>query len=199
MNASGSRSQILARIRQQQLAAEPLPSEPAVGITFADRERQFADTLQMVGGEAVFLSPGESLVDTVRQLDCLNSAQQVVCTVPGLAVGNLDLALVESPHDLAGVDVAVIAGQFAVAENAAVWVSGQGLRHRVVAFLTQRLVLVVPRSQIVHNMHEAYARLRFDQPGYGVFVSGPSKTADIEQSLVIGAHGSRSLTVVFCD
>ena len=42
-------------------------------------------------------------------------------------------------------------------------------------------------ATIVHNMHEAYGSCSFDSAGFGVFISGPSKTADIEQSLVIGA------------
>ncbi|RMF38130.1 MAG: hypothetical protein D6753_16315, partial [Planctomycetota bacterium] len=69
------------------------------------------------------------------------------------------------------------------------------LKHRVIFFITQYLVLVVPKDQIVHNMHQAYARIDAPRPGFGLFLSGPSKTADIEQSLVIGAHGCRQLQV----
>ena len=86
-------------------------------------------------------------------------------------------------------------GEFAVAENGAVWLTDARLKHRATLFITQHLALVVPRNEIVNNMHEAYQRLQFSGRGYGLFLSGPSKTADIEQSLVIGAHGARSLTV----
>jgi L-lactate dehydrogenase complex protein LldG len=47
----------------------------------------------------------------------------------------------------------------------------------------------------VPTLHEAYQQLAVNEAGYGVFKAGPSKTADIEQSLVIGEHGSMSLLV----
>jgi len=53
----------------------------------------------------------------------------------------------------------------------------------------------VDERQVVNDMHEAYARLAPREIGYGLFISGPSKTADTEQALVIGAQGARRCTV----
>ena len=73
------------------------------------------------------------------------------------------------------------------------------VKHRVLYFIPQRLALVVPSRQLVNNMHEAYAQVTPEQHHFAAFISGPSKTADIEQSLVIGAHGARALTVYLVD
>ena len=98
--------------------------------------------------------------------------------------------------ELDDIDVAILPGDFAVAENAAVWVTDAAVRYRAIYFIAQHLVLVVPREALLDHLHQAYERLSFAGAGYGLFISGPSKTADIEQSLVIGAHGARSLTVL---
>ena len=75
-------------------------------------------------------------------------------------------------------------------------------------FISENLIILLPKNQIVNNMHEAYARLSkregcgadlFDQYGYGSFISGPSKTADIAQVLVMGAQAARSATVLLLD
>lgn len=76
-------------------------------------------------------------------------------------------------------------------------------------FISEHLVILLPKSQIVNNMHEAYRRLSerdpksglnmFDEYGYGSFISGPSKTADIAQVLVMGAQAARSATVLLLD
>ena len=95
---------------------------------------------------------------------------------------------------LAEVEVLEIDGAFGVAENGAIWLTEESLPHRVAPFICQHLVINV--SEIVPNMHAAYERLGDVKSGFGLFLAGPSKTADIEQSLVIGAHGARSLTVI---
>src|SRR5262249_17477666 len=131
----------------------------------------------------------------LSQIEPFAKAVKRASLVPGIGETNFDLAAVSDPHDLQDVDFAVMPGQLAVAENGAVWVNDVGVAHRVLYFLTQHLALVVPAANVVNNLHEAYARLTIGKTPFGSFISGPSKTADIEQALVIGAHGARSLTV----
>jgi len=104
--------------------------------------------------------------------------------------------VVSNGLDLQAVDVLEIDGMFGVAENGAIWLSDQFLPNRVAPFICQHLVIYVAKSEVVATLHEAYERLDGNYADFGLFLSGPSKTADIEQSLVIGAHGARSLTVV---
>jgi L-lactate dehydrogenase complex protein LldG len=101
------------------------------------------------------------------------------------------------PHDHQNVDIAIVAGQLAVAENASVWVSNANLDCRSLYFLCQRLVMVVPRDRMVHTMRDAYAQIKIEERGFGSFIAGSSRTADIEQSLVMGAHGAMAALVVF--
>ena len=175
-----SREAMLASIRRAAPEAVALP--PAVqGIQFADPVAKFAEMLASVGG--VCVRGGD-----LRDLDVYKNAKRIVDA--GASLGT-------DPHELADVDLAIVRAEFGVAENAAVWVPGENLgRHRALFVIAQHLILVVPADAIVHNMHDAYERVRLSRGGFGVFISGPSKTADIEQSLVVGAHGARSCTVV---
>jgi L-lactate dehydrogenase complex protein LldG len=191
-----ARQEILSAIRRQAVPRAELPQlDGQQWITYDDRVAQFASVLKAVGGNAMAVSTIDELRRELAAIRVYAGAQQVVSLVDGIPSRNVDVNGVDDPHQLADVDFAILHGRFAVAENAAVWVTDEDLRHRVIYFLAQHLALVVPAHEIVNNMHEAYKRLRFDGPSFGAFISGPSKTADIEQSLVIGAHGARSLTV----
>jgi len=193
-----SREQILKTLRSQRLAAVDLPPLEGDFIEYEDPRAQFAEVLASVGGAAVEVSSPEEISRHLAEQEPYAAAAKVVSLVDRVGRCDVSLADVADPHDLADVDYTIAPGHFAVAENAAVWVSTeqQSLQSlRALPFITQHLALVVPANEIVSNMHQAYARLDFAEPRFGVFISGPSKTADIEQSLVIGAHGSRSLVV----
>lgn len=190
-----SKQEILSKIRQHTIPPAELPDLKRNWISYPDRPRQFADLVQAVGGRCVVVPDVGTAHADLAATDPYKKSKKIFSAVPGIGLGNVDLNKIDDPHDLEDLDFAILHGEFAVAENGAIWVTDRNLKHRVVYFITQHLVLVVAQDQILDNMYQAYERLSFDQAGFGAFISGPSKTADIEQSLVIGAHGARSLTV----
>ena len=173
----------------------------------ADLVRRFCAVLEEVGGRVVVVSGPGALEAAVGDLPAAQAARAssappgagevrgIVSCVPGLAVSTLTLGRDASRARLSQVELAVIPGRFGVAENAAVWVDEEDLPHRALPFVAQHLAIVLPRGEIVADLHAAYRRLKRPLPGYGLFISGPSKTADIEQALVIGAQGPKSLVV----
>ena len=94
------------------------------------------------------------------------------------------------------IDLFIAEPKLGVAENACLWLDERILKHRVAAFACQHTLMVLDHHDIVPTMHQAYQILNINETGYGVFIAGPSKTADIEQSLVIGAQGAVSNTVI---
>ncbi len=153
---------------------------------------RFVAAVEAASGSVLRLSDESALPDALAEIE--KDAGETLRALDAQAASpHKDL----DPHDLARLDLTVNRGRFGVAENGAIWVSDDDLPHPAALFLVPHLVLVVRSTDIVSDMHEACARLRSEGcRGFGVFISGPSKTADIEQILVIGAHGPCSLTVI---
>ena len=172
-------------------------------ITYTNPLLQFMNMTKSVGGNTVELEPGRDINELIREL--YPDAKEIASNLPEITIATRNPDEVGRARDLNGTDVGVIRGMFGVAENACVWIPQQ-MKEKAVCFISENLVILLPKSQIVNNMHEAYARLAqcdptsgldlFDQYGYGTFISGPSKTADIAQVLVMGAQAARSVTVV---
>ena len=178
------------------------------GITYPDPLLQFMNMTKSVGGNAIEVEKGRDINELIREL--YPDAKEIASNLPEITIATRNPDEVGRARDLNGTDVGVIRGSFGVAENACVWIPQQ-MKEKAVCFISENLIILLDKKQIVNNMHEAYARLSntsgktagdtelFDQYGYGTFISGPSKTADIAQVLVMGAQAARSATVLLLD
>ena len=202
-----SRENILARVRTNQPPMRVLPGLSGLGSDGINENRggnpgdggtpdlvaEFSRILEAIGGESFLVSGADQIIAILRERQ--PHARRIVSGCPelrGFAEPDLSDA---DPHRLENVDLAVLQARFGVAENGACWITENEMLERALPFITQHLALVIGRGEIVKNMHAAYERIADDGYGFGTFIAGPSKTADIEQSLVLGAHGPASLTV----
>jgi len=194
-----SRDTVLKAIRKSQREATPMPTLEQDWLQFDNPIEQFTKVLESVGGTCIQVSSLSEINDRLAEFPQFESANVRTSSVEGVGLPTVSVDTIDDPHNVENVDFAVLPGKFAVAENGAVWVTDEILKHRVLHFIAQHLALVVPAKNVVNNMHEAYKQLSFESRRFGTFISGPSKTADIEQSLVIGAHGPRSHVVFLVD
>ncbi|MDY0051032.1 MAG: LUD domain-containing protein [Aliarcobacter sp.] len=190
-----SKEQILKNIKENNLVKEvKLPSYNNFGIKYDNKFQTFATMIESVGGKALVIDK-KDLDKTIKEL--YPDEKQIASNVDFCTIGNFDANSCNDVHDLKYIDIAVVKGNFAVAENGSIWMKNEENRHRALYFIAQNIVIVIDEKNILNNMHEAYEKISFEEKGYGVFISGPSKTADIEQALVIGAHGPKSGYVIF--
>jgi len=190
-----NREDILNSVRRNRPGGVPLPASVSFAEPEGNRVRRFIDAVEGCGGQVFEVTPGQIAPTLAARYPGLT---QIASAIPEEMAGNFALEAVTDPHALAGLDLFICRGALGVAENGAIWVAASSMVHRAAPFLTQHLALVLDSTALVADMHEAYARIQVEEEGFGVFIAGPSKTADIEQSLVIGAHGPRSLTVLLC-
>jgi L-lactate dehydrogenase complex protein LldG len=191
-----SREQILAAVKQNQPDLMPLPNvAPFQEIAYEDALGQYEAVLTAIGGKMHRVNSMEEVKAIIK--GSYNSLEKrVLSLVPELEdIATAAYEINPAAHHLADVELAIINAHFAVAENGSVWVTEELLGHRAVPFICQHLAAVVSAKDIVPTMHKAYTRIGAAEYGWGAFIAGPSKTADIEQSLVLGAHGPRSMTV----
>ena len=185
---------ILTKFRKNVKVKFDMPNlDDIKGITYPDPLKQFVTMTQNVGGKVVELKPGQDINQLVREL--YPDAKEIASNLPEITIATRNPDTIGSPQALNGTDVGIIKGVFGVAENACVWIP-QTMVEKAVCFISENLIILLKKSEIVNNMHEAYRRIEFNDYGYGTFISGPSKTADIAQVLVMGAQAARSATVV---
>lgn len=188
------KEQILGRIRAGIGTRYDMPAlDDIAPITYPDPLEAFIASSKVAGSEVVELGSGETVDSVIRKR--FPSARTIASNLPEVTAANLNPDTVDGAAALDGTDVGVIRGELGVAENGCIWIP-QAMKEKAVCFISENLVILLSREAIVNNMHEAYRRVDPGRYGYGTFISGPSKTADIAQTLVMGAQAARSVTII---
>lgn len=212
-----ARAAILARIRERQGrggASRPSQAELEAIETYVARHP--AGPLPEIGDDVVarFRARAESMQSTTDRIAALAEAPAVVarylranglplagCVWPRLA--GLDWAgagVALEPRAASDRDAVGVTGVFAaLAETGTLMLVSGPDTPATVSLLPETHVAIVPAGRIVKRMEEGWALARAELgelPRAANFVSGPSRTADIDQTLVLGAHGPYRLHMV---
>lgn len=189
-----SKANILEKIKQNQpLSVSALPDLSFLGLENYENLDKYKSVLQSIGGDFVEVSDYDGVIDFIKKN--YNTEKRIITTLPELSqIAKTDW-INNDPHSLKDVELTIVKAHFGVAENGSLWVTDDLLGQRISVFIPQYLAIVVHKNDIVTTMHQAYDRIGNQEYKFGTFIAGPSKTADIEQSLVLGAHGARGLIV----
>ncbi len=187
-----SREKILSAIRANQPESTELPDIEVFKKESSGLLEKYILVLESIGGKAFVVKDFEEIQSLIKNY--FPTAKRMVTTCKELTgIDTIDLSL--APHLLEDIDMAILNSSLAVAENSALWITEEFMQERALPFITQYLAVVIRREDIVSTMHYAYEKIGSADYGFGTFIAGPSKTADIEQSLVLGAHGPKGMTV----
>ncbi|TDO19580.1 LutC/YkgG family protein [Pedobacter duraquae] len=189
-----NRNLILTAVAKNQPEYQEIPDIPAENNIETETLQSFKQVLSDIGGTALEAKDIAELKVLIQTF--FPESSRKVSTMQILSdIVDTDLSS-DFPHDFEDVDVAILEGHFGVAENGAVWITEDKMGQRILPFICQHLVLIIHKDEVCATMQQAYAKVGTADYGFGTFIAGPSKTADIEQSLVLGAHGPKSLLVL---
>ena len=188
-----TREKILEAVLKNQPEATALPDTSMFKGTGNDLVQKYMDIFKTIRGPC-FLA---DTIDSVKTLinEKFDLSKRIVTTLSELSDRFELISGTVDPHSYNDIEVAIIKAHFSVAENGAVWLTEEVMGQRIIPYICQHLAVIVYAESIVPTLHEAYEKIGTGDYGFGGFIGGPSKTADIEQALVLGAHGPLTMTV----
>ncbi len=160
---------------------------------FENIVQKYLDIFKSIDGEAYVINDLENVKAFIREK--FDAGKRILTTLPELNDVAELYSPAATPHSFDDVELAIIKAHLAVAENGAVWLTDAAMGQRIIPYICQHLVVLIDEDTIVASMHDAYEKIGPGDYGFGGFIGGPSKTADIEQALVLGAHGPLTMAV----
>jgi L-lactate dehydrogenase complex protein LldG len=207
---SAARERILGAIRSG-LRGTTVPALPAVVARTppgGDDAAAFTAVLTRIGGKVEAIADRTALRARLAELLSAASVRTVALSdAPGLGellpAGVTAVAAGAGREALFAADAGLTMAQLGIAETGTVVLASADEQHRLASLLPERHYVVLPRSRLCGTLAAALALL---QAADGAprsrtitFVTGPSRTADIELVLVVGVHGPKELCVLLLD
>lgn len=184
---------------------------PFVGESFGEHVAAFATLSEKLQTDFICVANVETASHELKRLAESNEWRRVglhenelvqTCT-DGLGLESLNTSSPYDVHKLEQCDVGISGCDALIAQTASVLVTTHSAGGRALSVLPPHHVVLATRTQMVTTMADGYAILRQkhadDWPSFITFITGPSRTADIERVLVLGAHGPKKLTVILVD
>lgn len=173
---------------------------------------EFKTRATAVAAEVITVTSGMEAVEAVKKLAASVNAKKIVavnCPLQAAAglhdeLAKLDLALYTTKEDIAAhaetADMGISGVEFGVAETGSVCQDAYAVEGRLVSTLTPIHVVFLDSSKIVPAVKDAFEIFSaVFQRGYLSFITGPSRTADIERVLTIGVHGPSRFIIIAVD
>lgn len=206
---SSARDAILGALRQglRGTVVPPLPPLRERSLASEQYVATFTSMLTRVGGTVDVVADLEAARTRLAELLGEAKAHTVACSDAPELRSLLQPSLRALPHDaprseLLAADCGLTTAQFGIAETGTLVLCSSDERHRLASLLPARHVCLLPRSRLRGTLAEVLAAVHRDGPPSSrtiTFVTGPSRTADIELTLVVGVHGPKFLHVLLLD
>jgi len=181
---------------------------PGVGPDFASQSELFARNSAELKTEFHLVDSEADLTARLVQLARESGWKRVAthggaltdCAVPALGLPTLQTDGGYATADLEPCDAGITQCDALVAQTGSVLITALSAGGRALSVLPPHHVVLARASQMVANLPAAYAvlrdRYREGFPSFMSFITGPSRTGDIERILVLGAHGPKRLTIL---
>ncbi len=211
MEESTSREKILKEIRNALLNKL---DNPFKDVDFSSEiyskqaeltEVQFAMRLKDSGGTFIYCANENEVVANIFSLAEMEHWDSIFCVDEVIASGLADnnIVVTSTEEEFKNVSVAIAPCEFLISRFGSIMVSsGLGVGRQIFSF-PETLIIVAKASQVVPELKDAIVGLKNKYvnnfPSQVTVITGPSRTADIEKTLVMGAHGSKNLYVLLVD
>jgi L-lactate dehydrogenase complex protein LldG len=205
MNVSQSKENILKKIREALTHSTPLPFPQSEGHnsvfppSVQELEIEFAEQFTKLQGKFIFCLNHQELAFQLNSLVRKQGWRKIYCREENL-VKLIDPQLSQLfTNDLAGCDISVTSCEALVARTGSIVMSAAQTSGRTVSVYAPIHVCIAYTKQLVYDVKDALqvVKKRYDDrlPSLITFATGPSRTADIEKTLVVGVHGPKE---VYC-